>query len=44
MRDTMKPETTTRNLRLIREARARRDETVSWAKEIEKELERKTTR
>jgi len=35
------PETTARNLRLIREARARRGEEVVWAKSIEEALEAK---
>jgi tetratricopeptide (TPR) repeat protein len=35
IRESWEPETTVRNLRLIREARARRQEEVPWAKEIE---------
>lgn len=39
VRETWEPETTLRNLRLIREARERRGETVSsWIIEIESEL------
>jgi MAP3K TRAFs-binding domain len=41
VREAWEPETTTRNLRLIREARERRTEAVEWATEIEQELERK---
>jgi hypothetical protein len=41
MRESWEPETTARNLRLIREARERRKETVTWATDIEKELSRK---
>lgn len=39
IREPWEPETTVRNLRLIREARERRDESVPWAKEIEEALE-----
>jgi len=38
IRDPWEPETTARNLRLIREARDRRDEKVPWASKIEQEL------
>jgi hypothetical protein len=41
VREVWEPETTARNLRLIREARERRGETVAWAAEIEKALERR---
>jgi hypothetical protein len=41
IREPWEPETTVRNLRLIREARERRQEEVPWAKEIEDELMRK---
>ncbi|HEX8186328.1 MAG TPA: TRAFs-binding domain-containing protein [Blastocatellia bacterium] len=37
-RESWEPETTARNLRLIREARERRQEELSWANEIEREL------
>jgi tetratricopeptide (TPR) repeat protein len=40
IREFWEPETTTRNLRLIREARERREEQVPWASGIEAELER----
>ena len=43
VRESWEPETTARNLRLIREAREKRQEDVSWLKEIEEELERKTS-
>jgi len=42
VREPWEPETTTRNLRLIREARERRGETVPWVMEIEEALERKS--
>ncbi|MDF0674757.1 MAG: TRAFs-binding domain-containing protein [Nitrospira sp.] len=42
MREPWEPETTARNLRLIREARERRDESIQWAKVIEAELERRS--
>jgi hypothetical protein len=42
VREAWEPETTARNLRLIREARDRRQEVVPWARRIEDELERKT--
>lgn len=38
VREQFEPKTTTRNLRLIREARERRGEDGSWIQEIEKEL------
>lgn len=41
VREVWEPETTVRNLRLIREARERCNETVPWTKEIEDELNRK---
>lgn len=41
VRETWEPDTTARNLRLIREARERRGEAVGWAKEIEDALLRR---
>jgi tetratricopeptide (TPR) repeat protein len=41
VREIWEPETTARNLRLIREAREKRQEEEAWAREIEQELERK---
>jgi tetratricopeptide (TPR) repeat protein len=41
IREKWEPETTVRNLRLIREARERRGATDAWAAEIEKELAQK---
>lgn len=41
VRESWEPETTARNLRLIREARERRQEAVTWAREIEEDLERR---
>jgi hypothetical protein len=41
VREIWEPETTVRNLRLVREARERRGDTVLWANEMEKELEKK---
>lgn len=41
IRESWEPETTARNLRLIRETRERRGEKTRWMEEIEKELERK---
>lgn len=41
IREIWEPETTVRNLRLIREIREKRGVTISWANEIEKELEKK---
>ncbi len=38
VRETWEPETTARNLRLIREARERRAESLAWAAEIEQAL------
>jgi tetratricopeptide (TPR) repeat protein len=38
VRESWEPETTARNLRLIREAREKRHEAVAWAMEIENEL------
>jgi tetratricopeptide (TPR) repeat protein len=42
MREPWEPETTARNLRLIREARQRRNEPVPWATEIEELLLRRS--
>jgi hypothetical protein len=42
VRESWEPETTARNLRLIREIRENRHETVTWAKAIEEELERRS--
>jgi hypothetical protein len=39
IREPFEPETTARNLRLIREARERRGEPVPWAAAIEKALQ-----
>ena len=44
IREKWEPETTARNLRLIREARERRGESMPWAKKIEDELWPKRTR
>ena len=44
LRESWEAETTARNLRLIQEARQKRNETVPWANEILKELERKSKR
>ena len=41
IRESWEPESTARNLRLIREARARRGEYVTWALTIEQELEKR---
>jgi len=41
VREVWEPETTVRNLRLIREARDRRGETVDWALQVEEELLRR---
>jgi hypothetical protein len=38
VRESWEPETTVRNLRLIREARAQRGEIVPWAKDVEDAL------
>jgi tetratricopeptide (TPR) repeat protein len=43
MRETWEPQTTARNLRLIREAREKRQDDVSWLTEIEVELNRKAS-
>jgi tetratricopeptide (TPR) repeat protein len=42
VRESWEPETTARNLRLIREARDTRSETVPWAAEIEQALTRRS--
>jgi tetratricopeptide (TPR) repeat protein len=42
VRETWEPETTARNLRLIREAREKRNEDTAWIKKIEEELLKKT--
>jgi len=44
IREVWEPETTARNLRLIREVRERRQEKVPWAGQIEEELERRGKR
>jgi MAP3K TRAFs-binding domain len=41
VREAWEPETTARNLRLIRETRAKRGEDLTWAREIEQALEKK---
>jgi hypothetical protein len=41
MREVWEPETTARNLRLIRGERERRGDSIRWAKEIEQELDKK---
>ena len=41
VRESWEPETTARNLRLIREARDRRGAPVPWAAEVEKELDKR---
>jgi hypothetical protein len=41
VRERWEPETTARNLRLVREARERRGDAPSWAKDIEDELSRR---
>ena len=41
IREVWEPETTARNLKLIREVREKRNEKINWADEIEKELKRK---
>jgi hypothetical protein len=43
VREKWEPETTARNLRLIREARERRVDRVDWALEIERELGQRAT-
>jgi tetratricopeptide (TPR) repeat protein len=40
VRESWEPETTARNLRLVREARDRRGETLGWARELEAALDR----
>lgn len=42
VREVWEPETTMRNLRLIREAREKRNENTDWIKEIEEALNEKT--
>lgn len=42
IREPWEPETTARNLSLIREARARRGEQLEWAAAIEQELQKRT--
>ena len=42
IRESWEPETTARNLRLIREARERRREQPAWASEVEATLDRKS--
>jgi hypothetical protein len=42
VRESWEPETTARNLRLIREARERRQDEVAWANQIEQALEART--
>jgi len=44
VREAWEPETTARNLRLIHEARERRQEAVLWAKEVEEALEHRGKR
>jgi hypothetical protein len=44
VREPWEPETAARNLRLIREARERRNEGLAWPKAIEEELDRKAHR
>jgi hypothetical protein len=44
VRESREPETTGRNLRLIREARERRKDEVTWARKIEKELGKRSTK
>jgi hypothetical protein len=44
VRESWEPETTARNLLLIREARERRNEASAWPKAIEEELARKAGR
>ena len=43
MRELWEPETTARNLRLIREARERRGEPAAWIAEVEAELNKRAT-
>ncbi|MEX5218025.1 MAG: DUF4071 domain-containing protein [Nitrospira sp.] len=42
VREPFEPESTARNLRLIREGRERRGEIIAWSKEIEDELQRRS--
>jgi tetratricopeptide (TPR) repeat protein len=42
IREADEPETTARNLRLIREARLKRGEAIAWADEIERDLARRS--
>jgi len=42
VRESWEPETTARNLRLIREAREQRNELIEWSKEVEEELARRS--
>jgi hypothetical protein len=44
VREAWEPETTARNLRLIREARERRGAPVPWADELEKELDKRAAK
>jgi MAP3K TRAFs-binding domain len=44
VREKWEPETTARNLRLIRKGRERRRETVPWTKQIEEALEREANK
>jgi tetratricopeptide (TPR) repeat protein len=44
IREPWEPETTARNLRLIREARDRRGEAIPWAQEMEEELTKRAER
>lgn len=39
IRESWEPETTVRNLRLIRESRQQRGEDIPWALDLERELE-----
>lgn len=41
VREVWEPETTARNLRLIREARERRGDAAPWAAEVERELDKR---
>jgi len=42
IREVWEPETTARNLRLIREPRERRGESITWTKNVEEELQKRT--
>jgi hypothetical protein len=44
VREAFEPETTARNMRLIREVRSARGEDVGWLAEIEEELKAAQTR